>query len=212
MLTLLRPLTFAVLILTLSACAIGNKHSYHDITANLQAQGATAIAVTTHDQRPYIMSGNKRADFVGLQRGGYGQPFNVSTVSGKPLDHDMTQSVVNSLNVRGFQATPVAVSSGDNVHTVVAKLKETMKERLLVLTLKEWKSDTMNSTALIYDVKVMVMDRAGNILGESAVSGRDNLSGNFWNPPEHAREAVPLAFKEKLEELLNSPQIVAALR
>jgi hypothetical protein len=32
------------------------------------------------------------------------------------------------------------------------------------------------------------------------------------NPPQHAKEAVPVAFKAKIEKILNSPEIESALR
>jgi hypothetical protein len=43
------------------------------------------------------------------------------------------------------------------------------------------------------------------------IKGSDDLKGSFWDPPAHAKEAVPIAFREKIEKLLNSTEIEAAL-
>ena len=56
------------------------------------------------------------------------------------------------------------------------------------------------------------MDKTGATLAEKRIQGRDDLGGSFWNPPSHAKGAVPLAFKAKLEEVLNDPAIGSALR
>jgi hypothetical protein len=81
----------------------------------------------------------------------------------------------------------------------------------LLLTLTEWKSDTFMNVALIYDVTLVVVDRGGTVLAEKRLQGRDNLEGSAWNSPSHARQAVPQAFKEKLQQLLDDDTVAAAL-
>jgi hypothetical protein len=210
--TFRRILLVACLMVLLSACAVGNKHQYHATFADVDVTGVIMIAVTAHDQRDYVVSGRKSPDFVGLQRGGFGNPFDVTTDSGNSLAHDMTQSLVNSLLRKGFKAVAISVAPADDRQIVIDKLKATGAERFLLLTLTEWKSDTYQNTALIYDVRATILDRDGKTLGESAIKGRDNLGGSAWNPPAHAKETVPNAFKEKVEKLLNSKEIIAALQ
>jgi hypothetical protein len=41
-------------VLVCSGCAFGHKYNYHDALPTLNATGTGPIAVTTHDQRPYI--------------------------------------------------------------------------------------------------------------------------------------------------------------
>lgn len=204
---LLRFLFIAFMSITLSACAFGNKHAYHDVHADIEAIGTSVVAVTTHDQRNYVISGNKNPVFVGLQRGGYGNPFDVLTKSGDPLAHDMTQSVAMSLSKNGFKAIPVPSSHSDDRQTLINRLKSMEADRLIMFTIYEWKSDTYQNTALIYDVNATIMDREGKVLGESKIEGRDNLRGSFMNPTGHAKEVIPDAFREKIQILINSKQI-----
>ena len=196
---------------TLAGCAIGNHHAYHDTIATFQASGSYAVAVTVHDQREYIQNKDKSPDFVGLQRGGCGNPFNVTTVSGQPLAEDMTASIVASLRARGFHPVPVVVSAEDGPATVRQRLIGTRAPRSVLLVLIEWKADSMQNTALLYTVTLQILDGTGRLLAEKNLLGRDNLGGSFWNPPAHANHAVPAAFKGKLEALFNAPDVVAAL-
>ncbi len=191
-------------------CAIGNRHTYHSTVAALQASGSATIAVATHDEREYVRSGNKGPDFVGLQRGGYGNPFNVTTESGRALAQDVTDSITASLHARGFHAIPVATTHQEDLAVVSRRLLDARAARALLLVLNEWKADSMQNTALIYAVTLRVLDVDGRVLAEKNLIGRDNLGGSFWNPPTHAKKAIPAAFRAKLETLLNSPEVLAA--
>ena len=203
---------FAMLFLFLAGCAVGVKHSYHDVSLDLANNGNFTVAVTTHDQRSYIVSGEKAPNFVGSQRGGYGNPFDVTTASGNALAKDMTNTIVRSLQAKGYDAVPVTVRPSESNEAVILTMLDESAYRSLMVTLIKWKSDTYQNTALLYNVRVEVLDQLGNILAEKSISGRDNLMGSFWNPPEHARSAIPIAFKEKFETLLNSAEIADALQ
>jgi len=188
-------------------CAVGNKHNYADVVADVRASGSSSVSVATHDQRPYVVSGEKLPQFVGIQRGGFGNPFNVSTLDNKPLADDITGVITASLAKKGFHAVPVIVSSSDSGAAVLERSKAAGAQRIVIVTLNEWKADTYNSVALAFDVDMSVYGKDGRRLAQKNIKGRDNLGGSAWSPPAHAKQAVPVAFRQKLEELLNSPEI-----
>src|SRR5262245_44940355 len=97
----------------LAACAVGNKHSYHAEVAYVPETGSGPVSLATHDQRPYVISGKKAPEFVGVSRGGYGNPFDVTTENGRPLAEAMTQAVANTLSQKGFRSIPVTVNAAD---------------------------------------------------------------------------------------------------
>ncbi len=195
-----------------SGCAVGNKYSYSDVSADIGISGSSAISIATHDQREYVVSGDKQPQFVGLQRGGFGNPFVVTTASERPLADDMTDVLVASLAKKGFKTVPVAVLYSDKRDAVMEKAKAANADRMIILTLNEWKTDTYQNVALLYDATLSVLDREGKQLAMKSVKGRDNLGGSSWNPPAYARKAVPEAFKKKMEELLNAEEVAKALK
>jgi hypothetical protein len=201
----------AIAMLT-SGCAVGNRHHYQDVLADIQYSGDIAVGVGTQDARPYVISGDKPPSFVGLSRGGFGNTFDINTESGRPLADDVNQDISRSLAQKGFKPVSVALSPQDDDAAVFAKLSATKAPRLLWLKIAEWKSDTYTNTALIYNVDLRVMDESGKILAEKFLEGRDNLKGSVMNPPAHAKKVVPIAFKEKLEALLNDPGVQNALK
>jgi len=192
-------------------CAIGNKYSYHDVLATVQSSDRISVTAATHDLREYVVSGRKYADFVGLQRAGFGNPWNVSTASGNSLADDMTYALKSSLGAKGYNVSPVSLTSADESRSIIQKMIATGAKRSVLLTLNKWKSDTYMNIALIYDMHLDVLDASGKTLASEHIQGRDNLGGSAWDPYAHARKAVPEAFRQKLEELLNRPEVQQSL-
>jgi hypothetical protein len=197
---------------TCTGCAIGNQHAYHTITPQVQQPGAGWVAIAVDDRREAIVRGDKTPDFVGLSRGGYGNTFDVTTASEQALAVDFAETVARGLQQAGYRVSVVPSQRGQTPAKVMAQLARSGAGRFLLLRLNQWRSDTYQNTALDYDVVAMAFDGRGGVLAEKQLKGRDNLGGSFWNPPAHAKSAVPQAFQQKLEMLLNDPSITNALR
>lgn len=56
-----------------------------------------------------------------------------------------------------------------------------------------------------------MFDKDGDIIAQNSINGSDDLGGSVMNPPAHAKKVIPLAFKEKIESLLNHKDISEAL-
>ena len=197
--------------LTLNGCAVGNKIGYHDVDIEFDGKGTSKLAISTIDLRVYVRTSEKSPDFVGLQRGGFGNPFDVTTASGKSLAEDITATVKQALEKKGFEVTSLVASNTDSISKVVERMDTSDAHRLMIFILNEWKSDTYTNTALIYNLTLKIMDNEGKVITESTINGRDNLGGDFIDPPSHAKQAVPIAFKAKLEQLLNNKEVLDAL-
>lgn len=200
----------AVCLIT-AGCAVGVTHRYDSVTVSIDRQSNSIIAVAVHDQRPYVVNGNKSPNFVGLSRGGFANPFDVTTDSKKPLATDFTASIVASLRAGGATAMAVIVSPQDSGETARKILLATKAGRYILVTLNEWKADTYMNTALHYDILLSVHDGNGIKRASKRLKGKDNLGGDAFNPPGHSRKAIPAAYKRKLEALFRDPLIKAAL-
>lgn len=196
----------------LNGCVVGQSIRYNDVPLEIQASGSKSVAVASVDNRPYVKSAEKDPNYVGTLRGGFGNPFNVATESGKPLADDMSTVICISLRKKGFNCTPVSIAANEPAAQVKNKLQATNADRLMQLTVAEWMSSTYTNTGLTYDLQLTEMNREGAVLAEKKLKGDDELGGSFMNPKGFAQEAVPQAYKKKLEELLNDPAIVNALK
>jgi hypothetical protein len=196
--------------LALTGCAFGRHHAYHTANPRVMVRGSVVVALAVQDQRASLTMG-KSPDFVGLSRGGFGNTFDIGTVSGQPLAVDFATSIARGLQNAGFRVIPVTVADRVLPEQLRDALFRTGAQRGLVVQIQEWKSDTYQNTALHYSVVLRVLDPAGEELGRTAISGSDNLGGSFWAPAGFAEDNVPPAYAHKLEQLLNDPAVLRAL-
>jgi hypothetical protein len=193
-----------------SGCAIGNTTNFDIDGTNTTVQTDKTVAVGTLDIRSYIVSKDKTPDFVGLQRGGFGNPFDVTTTSKAPLSEDITASLISALRKNGVDATPVSSVDDGSYETVVSSLVKINRQRSILMIVNELKSDTFYNTAFLYDLRLQVLDESGKRIAESAVQGRDNLGP--LGLPSDVGVAVTSAFQRNLESLLSDPAVVDALK
>ena len=190
----------------LGGCAVGQQFSYQSASVPMPRIVSTVpVAIAVHDRRPYVVSHNKPESFVGLMRGGFGNPFDVNTTSGQPMALEMREAIVRSMRAKGIDVKAVTVRPDDGTDKVHRALIATGAGRLVLVTLTEWKSDTMVSTALIYDATVVVMNDKGVELARARSNGRDNIG-----PSPH--NSVPPAFARKFEALFDDEKVVQALK
>ena len=192
----------------LGGCAFGRTYSYGNANLNLPITSSSSVAVAVQDARPYVLSGNKPERFVGLMRGGFGNPFDVNTQSGGPIAVEMRDAVVKALQNKGIQATPVTVAPSDPQSRARRLVADSKAGKGILVTLKEWKSDTMMATSLYYDVSLAVLDASGNTLAENAIKGSDNLGSLGLSP----NAGIAATFVKKFEILFDDPKVLAALK
>jgi hypothetical protein len=181
------------LLLGASFGAIGTKYDYSASIKSVPVSGTGTIAVEVVDERPYVVSHEKNPNFVGLARGGFGNTFNVGTVSGQPMADEMRTAIAAALQRQGF--------------TVVAKGEPA--PRKLELKILEWKTDVMARMKVLYDLTVTITDEQGQALAQSSTKGEEVLGGS-WKAEANSTNAAA-SFELHFVELLRDPKVQGAL-
>lgn len=195
----------------LSGCAIGNTYDLQSGAPTITVTSPTRILVVVQDQRSEVVSGDKQPQFIGVQRGGFGNPFDVRTTSGDPLADDVADSIIQSLTQQGVEATSIPITPGVGRQAAVDAALAQSGNKFLLIYIRQWKSDTYANVGLTYDLSAEVLGPGGDSLATNGVSAREDLGGSAFNPPAHAREVVPQAFQRALQKLLSDQKIVDAL-
>jgi hypothetical protein len=204
--SILKAVSALFLVVLATGCAVGQKIRYNAIPLDLKASGSYVVAVSALDHRSYVRNGQKDPSYIGTFRGGFGNPWNVTTESGKPFADDITGVLCASLKTKGFAAKGVLLKSSDSVDAAISALKASSARRLLLLKVTEWRSDTMMNTSIYFNLSLSVLDGQGQLLAESTAKAEEEDLHT-----RRPKEAVPVAFKRKLEDLLNDPKVVAAM-
>lgn len=155
-----RIFALATALLALGGCAIGQTVDYRQSSPELQIRPATPVQVQVVDQRPYVLAQEKNPTFVGRIRGLYYNPWNVNTTSGMPLADDLAQAVR-----AGLARAHATAELGHGITAAPAG------QRLLVLTLREWKMDAYMNVRFDFDVGLAVIDDHGVVLASQDVQG-----------------------------------------
>lgn len=202
----------AILALSLSGCAIGNRYDYQSVRASIPAAKAKAtVAIATVDRREYLINSEVADSYVGMTRGGYGNPFRVSTKSGDPLAVDISNAVASSLNQSGYRAQAVSGFPVLDVSAAKMKLNSTPADRRILITLSKWESDTLINTELTTDITVEVFDQSGKLLASESYSATKGLGGNLMSPILHARKSILDETSKIIARIFSTPKITTAL-
>jgi len=184
-----------------AGCAIGRKQDYRTANPTLTSTSKQKIAVAVQDRRPDVLTKDVDEDYVGMQRGGYGNPFDVRTLSKQPLALEMAKEITDSFTHAGIKAEAVALSPDLPREAVLSKLKSSKADKSLLVTLREWQSDTYSGTEVQYDVDMEALGKDGKDLAMKTSKGVEQLGWGFWDPQGVAQEKSPIFFKTKMEEL-----------
>ena len=138
----------------LGGCAVGNTYDYQSTAMQLPVKGeGQELNVEVIDKRPYILNGKKAPSFIGLQRGGYGNPFDVNTSSGRPLSEEFRVAISRALENSSYDITDSA-------------------DKTVELTVREWKTDAMMKLRLIYDLTLSILTSDDQVVASVTDAGR----------------------------------------
>jgi hypothetical protein len=202
---LVAPLIVASAFIT--GCAMGNKYDIRQARAAAPA-GSSTVAVGGVDEREYLKRGEIEPEYVGMTRGGYGNPFRVKTATKQPFAEEAAGVVASSLGprlrgpVRSYGSTEAAL------HT----LRSSGAQRLVLLRVKAWESDTLINTSVDVDLVLEVYNAGGKLIASSSDKAYRDLGGNIASPPMHARKVVLAELGRSLTRLMEQPAVANALK
>ncbi len=206
----MKNLIIIVLALAISGCAVGNKYSYQasSISIPVDAKGGDSLVLSVKESRPYVLSGDKSPDFVGIQRGGFGNPFNVRTASGMPLTEAMSDAIRDGLEHAGYK---VYQSQNDDVTQLVSIASGKGADRVVVLDVKDWKSDMYASITMHVNLVLSIYDLEANILAENIVQFVNSIGRSQLGEQSNS-VVVTAEFKKQIKHLFNNDDVRQALQ
>lgn len=153
----------------------------------------SSIKVAVLDEREYIKSGKNPNSYVGLVRDIYGRPQKVFTANSTPLADDVEKALSNGLENAGIDA---AIA---DAKTKAERKSNSADEKLLLIIISEWFSDTYKSVGFTYKLTAEVYSNDGTKLASSTAEN----SKTFMSSLEGGRDA--------LTEVLSGKEITLSL-
>lgn len=198
----------SLLTVVLSGCGTFNKFDVRQTKVSAP-DGKLSVAVAGVDERPNLRDKRIADSYVGLSRIFLGVPFNIKTATKQPFALEVAEVVTTDLG-KNRKVAP-AITTRD-VPSALKKLTDSGMERLVVIRFKEWESQTLFRTSVWKNVILEVYNKQGKLLASAQDEAEVPLHGNLFVPPLHARQVVLKEIGTTITNLLNKPNIVAALR
>ncbi len=149
--------------LLLAGCVVGQSISGSYVPqATTVAPTGQEVQLVVTDDRAIVKSGDKAAYYVGRYRGGFGNPFDVSTPNKEPLATVLARDLTAELAALGYRTGAAGAP------------------RSLKVSIVEWNFDGYQNGKFWYDLDVRVLDAAGQSLARKRVNGNHFIEGSIW--------------------------------
>lgn len=158
---------------------------YSQCRFNIPFSG-TGISVGCVDMRESVRAGKHKPEYVGIVRGGYGNPWNVNTKGGKPFGDEVARCLEASLTAAGFEVAGNAIAYPDTDREALQKLKSQKASHKMLLVIHDWSSDNIQSfgkqwTDVYYKLEIIVLDANGRQIGKKILEGKSEAIGKKGN-------------------------------
>lgn len=166
-------------------CVVGQKIdlAYTPGTASTIGQGQP-LTIAVADLRPHVKKGEKPPTYLGRFRGGFGNPWDVTTEGDVPLDQLFRIGLMADLEAMGFKA------------------HEPQAPKTIKVEILEYDVDAMVNASFRFEIKTTVLDASGKVLFENTLKDDRAISGSIWTGGKGASQKnVPLIHAEIIRKI-----------
>lgn len=196
----------------LAGCVAGQEYNYEDSSMDIPVKPSEkrTLILSVQDLRPYVLSGDKESNFVGLQRGGFGEPWGVTTASGDPMTEDMSEAIVSGLKDAGYNAFNTPGKNEVSYLTKTASKHDA--SRIVILKVFEWKSDVYVNVTLHCDLELNILDVEGKLLAKSSDKFIGSIAGGSWATTDENSKAMTDEFTKRVRNLFTTDEVRKTLQ
>jgi len=168
----------------------------------------TAVAVVDH--RPYILIGEKEEWFEGHNRDTYGMPYSPERPGGRPFAIYLADSLQQSLQSAGGEATVVKMAKGMSVEDAVATMRRQGTDAgLLVLMDQSRYYIYLEKIDYAYRFDVLVLNRSGRTVARKVF---EKVEEDIPPPGNYDYfDLTTWLYRRTFNRILDDPEIKKAL-
>jgi len=142
------------------------------------------VNIIVNDKRPYVLSGEKPASYIGTYRGGFGNPFNVNTKDLVALSLLIQNDLTEELVALGFN-------------------QEKYSAKTVVVDILVWKFDAYQNAYFNYEFNIDLLDVEKTILVHTHVKNNVKIEGTaFGGGKAGVERDMPIIYSKIIQRLL----------
>jgi len=207
----MNPIKYSILILLVVCVNLQveakRTQEYRYIEFQISASSDITYAIAVLDNREVVTSESQKPDFVGYVRSTTAIAWPIRTESGNSFTEDVTLTIKNAIEKSGGLVTHISTDFSMNQKDIIEKLKSASADKLLLVIINKWRSDTKSyyskiATDMIWDISLQIFDANGEIQEENNVNGiNKELNPSKTTNKKLRQDIINIYYKEKMEEL-----------
>ena len=175
----------------LAACAL-SPATIEERTPKLDYASKGTVALTVVDNRPFIVSGEKKETNEGIFRGAYGIPFAFEGMrkddEGTPYAARIADILSKALDNAGSTANVIQTPKGSTVETAINGLRAVPFDAGLIVNVLDSRIDAGGARwSYFFDYEIIVIDHAGTIVSRKKYDGKTSTSSASCSTPAMTR-------------------------
>jgi hypothetical protein len=190
----------------------GTTYDYSQVSPDVVLQGNLGtVAFAVFDNRPFVATGEQSPATVGAVQPEKGRQVVIATASGAPFAQDVSLAVQRLLDKNGIPSKPLVAAQSTSLKAAENLLLLEPADRHTLLVIHQWGTDTFLQTTLVYDLELLVTDRAGALLASRRINGSESLGRSTDDPLSVPQNRAAPALRAKLQQLFGAPDVAAVL-
>ena len=189
---------FIVAIVGLSGCVAGQniRLRYEPSRDAAAASASMPTKVIVTDNREYVVSGDKRPEYIGHYRAGFGNTWDVVNFKQVSLANQFAMDIESELKSLGFA------------------VNDSQFRKVVTVAIREWNFDAMTNGRFWYDIQLTVSVPDGTKLFDTHVQDEKTVQGSVMTGAKSAMEKeIPVLYGQIIRALIRDNQgTMAALR
>jgi hypothetical protein len=172
------------------------------------------IAIAVYDKRPYIVGKEKMPNYIGYSRHSSLGPRDLITRDRKPFAQTLSLLIAEGYREADCNVVDIRHGINQDTQNSLGVVSQNMQDRVLTLKLNELITETLymvGSTDVKYDIDLSIADEKGKELFSRKFAGTEMIAINGYAPSERAIIIAPEVLYYVLTDMLNKPEVKAAL-
>lgn len=210
-----------ILILILSSNLYAKKQlTYIELVPTINSNSSLNICIATYDQREVVLQGNQNAKFVGYIRSATAIAYPIFNSSEGNFSDVVSETINKAFKKNGSNSSVIKTNYTESKDEVLKKLTSNEADVFILITLNKWRTDTKPmsfskvATELIYDLKIEIYNKSGELLASSTLVNKETglAAAGSSSIKKIQAKVINIKYPEVMTNLFTNQDIENALK
>jgi hypothetical protein len=189
--------------------------NYNNAEPKINYKGSKKLAIAIYDERTYVRTKEKKPEYVGYTRESRRLPTDMTTRDGRPIAQTLGKLIADAYSKADLKVVGVTFGYDANDKANLGSILQNKPDRLMTIKLRDWIIETqygVDNVIFKYSLDFNIADAQGKVLFTKIFTGKETIAGAQWYSYMRASIIAPEITYYLFTDILNKPEVAAALR